>query len=282
VSFTWMNAAMGLGAAVGAVVANVHHARSFQAMFVTCAVLMVVSSGMVSRLPNVRPPAHEQRQEKAGYRDVLAPRGLRAVMVATLVLSFTGYAALDAGLPAYASVVSRVPVNAVALALTVNTVVIVVAQLFVLRLVRSLRRSRALALIGLIWGVSWAVFGLSAVPAPSWIRIALIFAFAGLFGLGETVLAPTLMPLVNTLTDDRVRGRANAMSTGTVSLAYVASPALSTGLISAGLAAGWIALLCAGCVGVVLLGIRLGGQLTPEQDGVASADERESADMASL
>jgi len=155
----------------------------------------------------VRPP-HEQVLEKAGYRDVLAPRGLRTVIIASLVVAFTGYAALDSGLPAYASVVSRVPVHVVALALTVNTAVIVLAQLFMLRLVRSLRRSRALALIGLIWAASWAVFGLSAVPGPSGARITLIFAFAGLFGLGETVLAPTLTPLVNTLAGERVRGRA--------------------------------------------------------------------------
>jgi len=222
----------------------------------------------VSRLPNVRPP-HGQRREKAGYRDVLAPRGLRTVIIASLVVAFTGYAALDSGLPAYASVVSRVPVHIVALALTVNTAVIVFAQLFMLRLVRSLRRSRALALIGLIWAASWAIFGLSAVPGPAGARVALIFAFAGLFGLGETVLAPTLTPLVNSLAGERVRGRANAMSTVTFSLAFVASPALSTGLISAGLAAGWIALLCAGCLGTALLGLRLGGQLTPEQDGAA-------------
>jgi MFS family permease len=109
------------------------------------------------------------------------------------------------------------------------------------------------------------------VPGPSGARIALIFAFAGLFGLGETVLAPTLIPLVNSLAGERVRGRANAMSFATFSLAYVVSPALSTGLISVGLAAGWIGLLCAGCLGAALLGVRLGGQLTPEQDGVASA-----------
>jgi MFS family permease len=279
VNFTWMNAAIGTGAAVGAVVANVHHAASFQVMFAGDAVLAAVFCGVVFRLPNVRPP-HEERQEKAGYREVLAPRGLRTVMLATLVLAFTGYATLDSGLPAYASVVSRVPVHVVALALTVNTAVIVVSQLFVLRLVRSLRRSRALALVGLIWGVSWAVFGLSAVPGPSGARIALIFAFTGLFGIGETVLAPTLTPLVNSLADARVRGRANAMSTGTFSLAFVVAPALSTGLISAGLAAGWIGLLCAGCLGAALLGVRLGRQLTPEQDGVALPDQHASASMS--
>jgi MFS family permease len=281
ISFTWMNAAIGVGAAIGALVANVRDLASFQAMFAACAVLELVACVIIARLPNVRPPAHEPEQKKAGYRDVLTPRGLRSVMVATLVLSFTGYAAIDAGLPAYASVVAGVSVKTVALALTVNTAVIVVAQLFVLKLVRRLRRSRALALIGLVWGMSWAVFGLSAAPTPAWARVALVFAFAGLFALGETVFAPTLMPLVNTLADERVRGRANAMATGTVSLAYVLSPALSTGLISAGLGYGWIALLCAGCVAVALLGVRLGGLLTPEQDTVASPSEREAADVAS-
>jgi MFS family permease len=278
VSFTWMNAGVGVGAAIGAAAANVHHAASFQVLFAVSAALAVVFCGVAFWLPNVR-PQHEPRQEKAGYRDVLATRGLRTVIVASLVLAFTGYAGLDSGLPAYASVVSRVPVHVVALALTVNTAVIVLAQLFMLRLVQRLRRSRALVLIGLIWAVSWAVFGLSAVPSSSGARITLIFAFAGLFGLGETVLAPTLAPLVNSLADERVRGRANAMSTAAFSLAFVASPALSTGLISVGLAAGWIGLLCAGCLGVALLGLRLGGQLTKEQDGAAYPDRRASASM---
>jgi MFS family permease len=278
ISFTWMNAALGLGAAVGSLVADVHEASSFQAMFALCAGLELVACVMIARLANVRPPAHDEKQKRAGYREVLAPRPLRSLMVATLVLSFTGYAALDAGLPAYASVVADVSVKAVAFALTVNTIVVVIAQLYVLRLVRTLRRSRALALVGGVWCASWAVFGLSAAPLPGGARVALVFTFAGLFALGETVLAPTLMPLVNTLSDERVRGRANAMATGTVSLAYVLSPALSTGLIAAGLAYGWIALLCAGCVVVVLLGVRLGGHLTPEQDRVASKSEPEAAE----
>ncbi|WP_179167210.1 MFS transporter [Streptomyces sp. 13-12-16] len=273
-NFCFVNAALGAGAMVGAAVANVHEVASFQVMFAGNAVLGLVFCALVLLVPNVRPPHDEQRQEKVGYRDVLAPRSLRTVMVVSLVLAFTGYSAFDSGLPAYASVVSQVPVRVIALALAVNTVVIVVAQLFMLRLVRSLRRSRALALIGVIWSASWLLFGLSALPDQSWARTALVLTFAGLFGLGETVLAPTLVPLVNSLADKRVRGRANAMSTAAFSLALMVSPALSTGLISAGLAATWIGLLCVGCLGSALLGMRLGRQLTVEQDSVASPDQR--------
>lgn len=34
-----------------------------------------------------------------------------------------------------------------------------------------LRRSRALAAVGLIWGIAWAVFGLAALPGSAVLRI---------------------------------------------------------------------------------------------------------------
>lgn len=51
--------------------------------------------------------------------------GVRTVMIAALLLALTGYAALDSGLQAYATVEAHISVHAVALAVTVNTAVIV-------------------------------------------------------------------------------------------------------------------------------------------------------------
>jgi MFS family permease len=186
-----------------------------------------------------------------------------------LALAFTGYAALDSGLPAYASVEARVSVHVVALSITANTLVIVASQLLVLRLVRRLRRSRALAVIGLIWAASWAVFGLSALPGSADLRIACVLLFGALFGVGETFMAPTMPPLVNSLAGEHVRGRANALASMAYSIAFVASPAICTGMIAAGLAAAWIGLLCAGCAGTVVLAARLGRQLSMQQDSVS-------------
>jgi MFS family permease len=270
VNFTGINAGVGAGGAIGAAVANVHHLVSFQALFLANAVSCLVFAAVLSRLPNVR-AARDRAETKAGYRDVVSNAGLRTVLLATLVLAFTGYAALDSGLPAYATVEAHVSVHVVALSITVNTIVIVAAQLVVLRLVRALRRSRALAAIGLIWAVSWAVFGLSALPGSPGVRILCVMSFTALFGLGETFMAPTVSPLVNSLADERVRGRANALMSSMYSLAFVVSPAISTAMIAAGLAAVWIGLLCAGCLGTVLLGARLGKQLTPAQDRVDTA-----------
>jgi len=283
VNFTVLNAAVGIGGGIGAAVASVHHPGSFQAMFLGNAACCLAFTVVLTRLPDIRLP-HSPHDAKVGYRDVLANRPLRAVVIATLVLAFTGYAALDSGLPAFATVEAHAPVRIVALALTANTTLIVLAQLFVLRLVRKLRRSRALAMIGLIWAVSWAVFGLAGLGLPQAVRIVCILGFAALFGLGETFMAPTISPLVNSLADDRTRGRANALSTGVYSLAFVVSPTISTGLIAAGLAGLWIGLLCVGCLATVSIGISLGRRLTPEQDRVDASPVRvaEHADDAQL
>jgi MFS family permease len=270
VSFTCVNAGIGLGGGLGAVVANVQHPGSFQVLFLANVLSRLLFAVVLAWVPDVRAP-REAHQPKAGYRDVFGDRALRTVLIATLMLAFTGYAAVDSGLPAYGTVEAHVSVHIIALSIAVNTAVIVAAQLVVLRWVRLLRRSRALAVVGLIWAISWAVFGLAAVPASPVLRIACVFGFAGLFALGETVMAPTVSPLINSLADDRVRGRANALSSAAYSVAFVVSPAISTGLIAAGLSALWLGLLCAGCLGTALLGTTLGRQLTPAQNLVATA-----------
>jgi MFS family permease len=152
----------------------------------------------------------------------------------------------------------------------VNTGLIVLTQLLVLRLIRRHRRSTAIVVTGLIWAVSWAVLGVSALAIPSSARIALVLIFTGVFGLGETFLAPTMGSLLNSLADDRIRGRANAMSGFTMSLAFIASPAIVTGFLSAGAGAAWIGLLCLACLGVVGIGAVLGRKLTAPQDRVGA------------
>jgi predicted MFS family arabinose efflux permease len=197
INFTTQNAALGLGSTVGAIVASVHHPGTFQALFLANAASCLLFAVALPFLPSLHRPRGAD-EPRAGYRDVLASRALRLMLVASLLIYFTGYPAFEPGLPAYATVEAHVSAHIVALSLTVNTAVIVATQLIVLRLVRRLRPSRALALVGLIWAASWTVFGLAALPIPLASRVAFVFTFTALFGLGETFVAPTLGPLLNT------------------------------------------------------------------------------------
>ena len=188
------------------------------------------------------------------------------MILASLLLGFIGPGSFDTGVPAFASVAAHVSFHAIALSFTINTGVIVAIQMLVLRLVRRHRRSSALAAVGLIFVVAWTLLGFAeVVDGPGW-RIVILFAFVSLFAVGETILAPTRNPLINSLADDRIRGRANSISSLSVSLALIVSPAIVTSLLAAHLGGVWIALLCLSSLGVIVIAARLRVTLTAEQD----------------
>ncbi|MFY9784022.1 MAG: MFS transporter, partial [Acidimicrobiales bacterium] len=142
--------------------------------------------------------------------------------------------------------------------------------------VRRHRRSSALVVVGSIWAVSWALLGFAQVVAgPGW-RIVILFAFTSLFGLGETFVAPTRNPLINSLADDRIRGRANSISGFASSLGLIICPAMVTTLVAAHLEAVLIGLLCLGSLGIVAIAARLRVFLTTEQDYVKQPSVAES------
>jgi MFS family permease len=268
VNFTVLNGCIGIGGLVSGAVVDVSQPLTFQGLFWGNAVVTAIGAAIVLSVPEpVRPKRDERgRDQPAGYRQVLASPLLRRALLLTLLLALTGYAALDSGLPAYANVVGGVSARVIALSLAANTLMIVLVQLPVLRLLRGRRRTSAVAVVGLIWCGSWLLFGFCALPASSLAQDAIVLLFAALFGLGETFMAPSLAPLVNTLAPEEVRGRANALTSGMYSIAFVVSPAISAAFIAGGLGGLWIALLGVGCLTVTATSVRLGRRLDRSQD----------------
>lgn len=269
VNFTVINAMIGVGGLISAAVVEVSRPATFQWLFIGNALSCIVTAALLRTVPAPAPVSVQETGERTGYRRVLRDRELgqlRRLLLLTFLIAVTGYAALDSGLPAYANVVAGVSAKVVALSLAANTLTIVVLQLLMLRVLNGRRRSHALAAVGAVWLLSWALFGASPAAGGTFARSALVLGFAALFGVGETFMAPSLAPLTNTLAPEAVRGRVNALASGTFSVAFVVSPAISAGFISAGLGAVWIALLCVGCLAVVVLGLRLGRRLPLADD----------------
>ena len=267
VNFTTQNMALGIGAAVAAVVVRAHHPGTFQVLFLANGLSCLLFASLLPALPNLR-RTRVVNETRVGYRYVLSHRGLRLMILASLLLAFSGPATFDSGLPAFASVADHISDHAIAVSFTINTAVIVAIQMLVLRLVRRHRRTFALAAVGLIWAVSWALLGFAeVVDGPGW-RIVILFAFTGLFGVGETFVAPTRNPLINSLADDRIRGRANSISGFASSAMLIVCPAMVTSLLAAHLEVVLIALLGLGSLGIVAIAARLRGALTVEQDFV--------------
>lgn len=283
VNFTVLNGCIGLGGLVSGAVVDVSFPLTFQALFWGNALVTAIAGGIVLTVPQPARTASRTADGKpAGYRQVLGSAVLRRALVLTLLLALTGYAALDSGLPAYANVVGGVSAKVVALSLSANTLTIVLVQLPVLRLLRGRRRTSAVAVVGLVWCGSWLLFGFCALPGSMLGRDTVVLAFAALFGLGETFMAPSLAPLVNALAPEAVRGRANALTSGMYSVAFVLSPAISAAFIAGGLGGVWIGLLAAGCLAVTATSLRLGRRLPRSQDVAAEAVPEPEGELAPL
>ena len=237
------------------------HARPYVVSALTC----LIEVAALPALP--RPAGRVPHPHQASYREALADPALRRVCVASLLLALSGYAALDGGLPAYARVVGHVSPPTIALVFAVNTVVIVGGQLGILRLLRDQRRSTSLACAAVLWGVSWAVLGVvPGLSQPG--KVTAVLVFGGLFGLGETFMAPALQPLVNAIATDRLRGRYNALATGTFQIAFVVSPAVAALAIANGYGELWLAGIVVGCLLCAVVARGLRQLLTDDQDGL--------------
>ncbi|HVE74748.1 MAG TPA: MFS transporter [Mycobacteriales bacterium] len=268
--FTILNACIGIGGLTGAAIIDIDRPLTFVVLYLGNAASCLAYAALVPPAPASAPVPDEVEVAPPSYREVLSDPVFRRVCLVSLLFALTGYAALDGGFPAFARVVGEVPPQVIGLAFAANTALITAGQLLVLRLIKGRRRSLALAGAALLWALSWAllglVAGLSAVGG-----VIVVLAFACVFGLGETLMAPCLGPLVNALATDRLRGRYNAMSGATFSIAFVVGPALAGVLIGTGLGLLWLGLLVAGALGAARLAWGLRSRLTDEQDGLVPA-----------
>jgi MFS family permease len=78
-----------------------------------------------------------------------------------------------------------------------------------------------------------------------------------LFGLGETMLAPALAPLVNDLAPDDLRGRYNGASAVACTTGFMVGPAVAGAALATGFADALVVGLAVVCILVALGAVRL-------------------------
>lgn len=262
INFSLLNLGIGLGGVLGGLLVDVHRPATFQAIylldalsFVPALMLLIVP---LRRVGNPRPhvsahhPEHPDGPAAAlrtlGYRAVLREPAMASLMVLVFLTAFVGYAQLNTGMPAFARAVSEVSTRDVGLAFAANTLVIVLLQLLVLQRIEGRRRTRVIVVFAAIWATAWMLLGVSGLLPGGLGATVLVTACAAVFGLGETLLQPTIPALVNDLAPDHLRGRYNALSSGVFQLAAIVAPPVAGLMIGRGLPEVWIAMLVAGCL----------------------------------
>jgi MFS family permease len=271
VQFALLNLGIGLGGAVSGLLVDVGRPETFQAIYLVdaCSYLAYVAMLVTIRRSGVPPPRPDRGERTAGgYREVFADRVFLRLGGVALLLSLAGYGQINAGFPAFVSGVAGVSTRVIGFAFAANTAVIVCAQLSVERRLHGRRRTRALAGVALVWAVSWLVIGSAALFGGTLLPAIAVVAGLGLFGLGETLWAPTGAPLVNDIAPEHLRGRYNALSSVTWQLSSVLGPVLAGALLGAGLPAVFILGLTGLLGAVAMLAGRLERHLTPAQNGL--------------
>src|ERR1700736_3668037 len=217
-----MNIGLGLGSLVAAAIVDFHSIASFQvlylldgASFLAFAPLLLALKGVGDR------PKQELEEDSAGYLRVLQDRVFLRVIGLTALLVTVGFAQLNSALPAFATRPGGISAGGLGLTLGVNSLVVALVALPVLRLTQGLRRTAALMLVFALWAVTWAVTLAAGQLGGGSAAVVVFCAGAAIFALGETLLSPALPPLVNDLAPDRLRGRYNAVNTLALTTGFI-------------------------------------------------------------
>ncbi|OQD54794.1 hypothetical protein BM536_023185 [Streptomyces phaeoluteigriseus] len=267
--FFLQNLGLGVGGLIGGHLVDTTRVSSFTLLFAIEAamflLLVVVLAGVrMPRSPRVE--GAPQGSAKGGWKQLLGNRAMVQLSVLGFVLFFACYGQFESGLSAYGVEAAGISTSALGTALAANTAVIVVAQFAVLRFVERQKRSRVIAAVGLIWALAWAVAGYAGLGNGSQeMATAAFVSTYALFGLGEAMLSPTVAPLVADLAPTGLAGQYNSAFALVKQLALAVGPAVG-GPMGASLHAPYVATFLLFSLGITVLALRLGRQLTLEQD----------------
>ncbi|MEV6397051.1 MFS transporter [Streptomyces sp. NPDC051907] len=271
--FFLSNLGLGVGGLIGGHIVDESQPDTFLLLFAIEAVMFLVLAGIAVsvRLPRTvsiadARPENAEAKAKGGMRALFGHRAMVQLCVLGFVLFFACYGQFESGLAAYGTEAAGIQPATLGTALAANTAVIVVAQFVVLKFVERRRRSRVIAAVGLIWAVAWIAAGYAGLGhgSQAMATAAFISTYA-LFGLGEAMLSPTVAPLVADLAPESMVGQYNSAFALVKQLALAIGPAVG-GPMGAALHGPYIVTFVLFSLGITVLALRMGRQLTPVQD----------------
>ncbi|MEU6203192.1 MFS transporter [Micromonospora musae] len=278
-NFALLNLGIGIGGMTSGAIVDTGRPVTFQMIYLLDAVSYLMPALILLTLPGVgrrisSAPAGE-RSSGGGYLTVLRDRPFRRLVIFGLILTTCGYAQIEVGFTAYAIRVVEVSPRVVAWALAANTVMIVLAQLVVIRRLEGRSRTGALAVVGAVFAAAWLILGAAGVVGTSNAIVAAlgVMACSAIFGFGETMLSPVMPALTNALATDELRGRYNAMSSMIFGVSGVIGPVTAGPLIGAADGKVWVAAVVGGCLLASVVALSLRRLLSPTVDGRVAADQ---------
>ncbi|MFD3663281.1 MFS transporter [Streptomyces sp. NPDC058659] len=283
--FFLQNLGLGVGGLIGGLLVDTSRPGSFILLFSIEAAMFLVLAAVVGTVrmpgsPAFRGTRPSEGGKGGGVRALLGHKAMVQLCVLGFVLFFACYGQFESGLAAYGTEAAGIEPSTLGIALAANTAVIVAAQFLVLKFVERRKRTRVIAAVGLIWTVAWLIAGYAGLGHGSQAMATAAFVSTyALFGLGEAMLSPTVAPLVADLAPESMVGQYNSAFALVKQLALAVGPAVG-GPMGAALHGPYIVTFVLFSLGITFLAVRLGRQLTPEQNQPSLAAAKPSKVIA--
>jgi MFS family permease len=201
VSRVAVNVGIGLGAAIGGVVAGFGLTGFVVLFLVNALTTLVYLAILVAAVPNEARP----QPIAGGYRQVLRDRALLGFSLINVVMIAVGWGVLAWIVPPFAREIGIGP-SLIGLLMLANAATVVLAQIPIVKAAEGRSRVGALSLGAGIWVAACLLVVLAQTGGPELALVALVAA-AVAFAVGECLHATAFMPLVADLAPVALRGR---------------------------------------------------------------------------
>jgi MFS family permease len=219
-----MNLGIGLGGLAGGLIATTSDPDTFTILFLGDAATFVLYSLFLIRVPQPRPAARESTR-LGGYGEVVRNRVFMGVVGLNFVFIAAGMAQLET-LPVYAKNEAGVTERGIGVLFFLNTLVIVLAQLPVARVLEGHRRMRTLAALGVVWAAALLIVPIAGTELNGFGAAALLAVTFCVIAVGECLHGTVQAPLVSDLADHRLIGRYMATSAFSWGVGFTVGPAI--------------------------------------------------------
>lgn len=273
--FALLNLGLGLGGLASSLVVVIDKPRTFEVLYIGDGISFFVYILVVLTLRDVGHRSKEQRAHHAtlegGWGDVIRDRIFVRVWIVSLIAIFLSYSQLEVGFTSFATTVADVKPARLAWAYAVNTAVIAIFQLWVIKKLEKMPRAKGLGIAMLFWAAAWAILAVAGVMKGFAVPAIILCQFV--FALGEMIWSPIMPAIVNQLAPDHLRGRYNSASTNTWQIGMIMGPASAGVLLGAGLWGVWLGILFGGLLLLSFFALRLKlPERPPRRSNVAVPD----------
>jgi MFS family permease len=224
-----MNLGIGLGGVVGGLIATVESPSSFTVLFLVDAATFIAYIGALAFVPDPGVP-HEEATQPSSYAPVLRHKTFVGLWLLNFTFVAAGISMLNL-VPPFVRDHAGMTERQIGAFFFVNTIVIVIAQLPLVRWLEGRRRLRAITLMPLLFAAAWLVVDAAGAWLQATAAFAALLCAALMLGIGECFHGPAHIALIADIGPAYLRGRYFAVHSLSWGLAGAVGPAIGGAIL---------------------------------------------------